>query len=110
MMEVYKLALMFLMKRLKQLCLHYLSAKLNHSNVLEALENAEHLKLNSIKELCISFIVKDSNFTQIVMSQEFETIDQPLMVEIIRKQQLPQEKKILKQFDLSIDLGNHLYF
>ena len=33
--------------------------------------------------------MKDQNYKQIVMSREFETIDQPLMVEIIRRKQLP---------------------
>ena len=37
----------------------------------------------------MKFIVKESNYTQIVMSKEFETLSQPLMVEIIRRKQLP---------------------
>lgn len=36
------------------------------------------------------FIIKDSNFNQIIMSKEFETLDQNLMVEIIRRHQVPQ--------------------
>jgi len=38
-----------------------------------------------IQEYCLKFVVKESNSTQIVMSKEFETIDKPLMVEIIRR-------------------------
>ena len=33
--------------------------------------------------------MKESNYTEIVMSSEFETLAQPLMVEIVRRRQLP---------------------
>ena len=107
-----------------------------------ALKNASTLSLNIIKEFCLKFIIKESNYNQvlspnkiyvcilkvieikilkvfqgyrrmklfklssinshskfiwsilhyqIVMSQEFETLDQPLMVEIIRRRQIPPE-------------------
>ncbi|KAG8039750.1 hypothetical protein G9C98_000479 [Cotesia typhae] len=101
MMDVYRLAFEFNMTRLEQLCVHYLEATINHTNVLEALHNAAHLKLYFIKEFCLSFVVKDSNYNQIVMSHEFETLDQPLMVEIIRRRQIPQTTRIYsKQYEL----------
>ncbi|KAF7993226.1 hypothetical protein HCN44_006286 [Aphidius gifuensis] len=100
MMDVYRLAVQFNMKRLEQLCVHYLEATINHANVLEALHNAAHLQLYFIKEFCLSFVVKDSNYNQIVMSQEFETLDQPLMVEIIRRRQMPQTRGFSKQYEL----------
>uniref|UniRef100_T1JJ12 BTB domain-containing protein n=1 Tax=Strigamia maritima TaxID=126957 RepID=T1JJ12_STRMM len=90
MMDVYRLALMFHMRRLEQLCIQYLETSINHKNVLVALKNASQLKLEFIKEFCLKFIVKESNYNQIVMSKEFETLDQPLMVEIIRRRQMPQ--------------------
>lgn len=90
MMEVYRLAVQFQMWRLEQLCIQYLEAAINHKNVLIALKNASQLKLDFIKEFCLRFIVKESNYNQIVMSKEFETLDQPLMVEIIRRRQQPQ--------------------
>lgn len=37
----------------------------------------------------MKFIVKESNYSNIVMSKEFETLSQPLMVEIIRRKQMP---------------------
>ncbi|XP_015122365.1 leucine-zipper-like transcriptional regulator 1 [Diachasma alloeum] len=100
MMDVYRLAVQFNMKRLEQLCVHYLEATINHANVLEALHNAAHLELYFIKEFCLSFVVKDSNYNQIVMSQEFETLDQPLMVEIIRRRQMPQARSFSKHYEL----------
>ena len=105
MMDVYRLAVQFNMKRLEQLCVHYLDATINHANVLEALHNAAHLKLYFIKDLCLNFVVKESNYNQIVMSQEFETLDQPLMVEVIRRKQLPQPKNILKPYNLGNEIG-----
>ncbi|KAK0167024.1 hypothetical protein PV327_004475 [Microctonus hyperodae] len=99
MMDVYRLALEFNMKRLEQLCVHYLEATINHANVLEALHNAAHLKLHFIKEFCLGFVVKDSNYNQIVMSREFETLDRVLMVEIIRRRQMPQIRYNSKQYE-----------
>ncbi|XP_046738235.1 leucine-zipper-like transcriptional regulator 1 isoform X1 [Diprion similis] len=99
MMDVYRLAVQFHMKRLEQLCVQYLEATISHANVLEALHNAALLKLYFIKEFCLSFVVKDSNYNQIVMSQEFETLDQPLMVEIIRRRQMPQARNFLKSYE-----------
>ncbi|KAG7197202.1 hypothetical protein KM043_007278 [Ampulex compressa] len=99
MMDVYRLAVQFHMKRLEQLCVRYLEATISHANVLEALHNAAHLKLYFIKEFCLSFIVKESNYNQIVMSQEFETLDQPLMVQIIRRRQMPQARNFSNQYE-----------
>ncbi|XP_011643295.1 leucine-zipper-like transcriptional regulator 1 [Pogonomyrmex barbatus] len=96
MMDVYRLAVQFNMKRLEQLCINYLEATISHANVLEALRNAVHLKLYFIKEFCLSFVVKEINYNLIVMSQEFETLDQPLMVEIIRRRQVPQARTFTK--------------
>lgn len=96
MMDVYRLAVQFNMERLEQLCVNYLEATISHVNVLEALRNAVHLKLYFIKEFCLSFVVKENNYNLIVMSQEFETLDQPLMVEIIRRRQMPQVRTFTK--------------
>ncbi|OQR71723.1 leucine-zipper transcriptional regulator 1 [Tropilaelaps mercedesae] len=89
MMQVYRLSVEFQMRQLEQLTVQYLEAAINHRNVLLALQNASQLKLDSIKEFCLRFIVKECNYNQIVMSKEFETISQPLMVEIIRRRQAP---------------------
>ena len=66
------------------LLLHHL----HHRNVLVALKNATSLKLYFIKEFCLKFIIKEVTYNQIVMSKEFETLDQTLMVEIIRRRQV----------------------
>ncbi|XP_022913249.1 leucine-zipper-like transcriptional regulator 1 homolog [Onthophagus taurus] len=92
MMDVYRLAVKFKMTRLEFLCVQYLNATICLKNVLVALHNADSLNLDFIKEYCLRFIVKDSNYNQIVMSDEFETLDRKLMVEIVRRKQLPQAK------------------
>lgn len=92
MMDVYRLAVQFHMRRLEQLCIQYLENTICLRNVLESLHNASQLRLDFIKEFCLRFIVKDSNYNQIVMSKEFETLDRTLMVEIIRRRQLPQSR------------------
>lgn len=102
MMDVYRLAVQFNMTRLEKLCVHYLETTINHSNVLKALHNAAVLKLFYIKEFCLSFVVKESNYSQIVMSKEFDTLDQPLMVEIIRRKQMPISRCFTKHFETDI--------
>ena len=94
MMQVYMLAVQFHMTRLESLCISYLEASVNHKNVLVALKNASQLKLLFIKEFCMRFIIKDATYNQIVMSKEFETLDQPLMVEIIRRRQTPSLRSL----------------
>ena len=45
----------------------------------------------------MKFIVRENNYNQIVMSKEFETLDQPLMVEIIRRRQRPATRPLCEQ-------------
>ncbi len=84
------------MRRLEQLCVQYLELIINHRNVLSALANATALRLYFIKEFCLRFVVKESNYSTIVMSSEFETLDQPLMVEIIRRRQTPHVRSAIE--------------
>lgn len=78
------------MRWLEHLCIQYLEGTINTQNVLEALKYASHLKLFFLKEFCLKFITKESSYTQIVMSKEFELLEQPLMVEIVRRRQIPR--------------------
>jgi len=78
------------MRWLEHLCIQYLEGTINPQNVLEALKYASHLKLFFLKEFCLKFITKESSYTQIVMSKEFECLEQPLMVEIVRRRQIPR--------------------
>ena len=44
--------------------------------------------------------MKESNYTEIVMSSEFETLEQTLMVEIVRRRQMPVVRPLADpQFD-----------
>lgn len=97
MMQVYMLAVQFHMKLLEQLVISYLESSVNHKNVLVALKNASQLKLFFIKEFCLRFIIKETSYNQIVMSKEFEVLDQPLMVEIIRRRQGPAQLRSLQE-------------
>ena len=107
MMQVYMLAVQFHMRRLENLCINYLEFSINHKNVLVALKNASSLKLYFIKEFCLRFIIKEVTYNQIVMSKEFETLDQPLMVEIIRRRQTPQLRSLQEEFNRT-EVGNTL--
>lgn len=92
-MEVLRLSLKLNIPRLRGLCARYLRAVLCYSNVLPALHAAHNANLACIKEYCLRFVVKDYNFTPIVMSSEFEQMDQGLMVEVIRRRQQPPPKQ-----------------
>ncbi|XP_028169005.1 leucine-zipper-like transcriptional regulator 1 [Ostrinia furnacalis] len=91
-MEVLRLAIKLSIPRLRGLCARFLRANLCYSNVLPALHAAHHAQLSCIKEYCLRFVVKDYNFTPIVMSAEFEQMDQSLMVELIRRRQQPSKQ------------------
>ncbi|KAG1650537.1 Leucine-zipper-like transcriptional regulator 1 [Nymphon striatum] len=102
MMDVYRIAVQLQMTRLEQLCIQYLEATIHDRNVLVALKNASMLKIDFIKEFCLKFIVKESNYNQIVMSNEFESLDQRLMVEIVRRRQMPTLRPLMElTFDAS---------
>lgn len=92
-MEVLRLALRLSIPRLRGLCARFLRANLCATNVLQALHAAHHAALHCIKEYCLRFVVKDYNFTPIVMSPEFEQLEQSLMVEVIRRRQQPSAKQ-----------------
>lgn len=87
MVDVYKLSLLLETKRLEQLTIQYIETSINEENVLLVLKNASELNLNSLKEYCMRFIVKDSHYRKVIMSSSFETLDTSLMVQIIRRQQ-----------------------
>ena len=87
MVDVYKLSLLLETKRLEQLTIQYIETSINEENVLLVLKNASELHLNSLKEYCMRFIVKDSHYRKVIMSSTFETLDPSLMVQIIRRQQ-----------------------
>ncbi|XP_026333761.1 leucine-zipper-like transcriptional regulator 1 [Hyposmocoma kahamanoa] len=92
-MEVLRLAFRLNIPRLRGLCARFLRANLCYSNVLQALHAAHHANLHCIKEYCLRFVVKDYNFTPIVMSAEFEAMEQSLMVQVIRRRQQPPAKQ-----------------
>ncbi|KAL1505866.1 hypothetical protein ABEB36_005324 [Hypothenemus hampei] len=101
-MDVYQLAEEFEMSRLEHLCVQFLNTTICLNNIVEALKNADKLKLEFITEQCLKFIVKESNFNHIIMSSEFETLDSRLMVQIIRRKQMPLPKTTNETvFDLS---------
>lgn len=87
MMDVYKLSLLLETKRLELLSMQYIEASINVENVLLVLQNASELKLGSLREYCLRFIIRDSNYRKVIMSSAFESLDRALMVQIIRKQQ-----------------------
>ena len=87
MMDVYKLALLLETKWLELLSMQYIEASVNVENVLLVLHNASELKLSSLREYCMKFIVRENNFRKVIMSSAFETLDRELMVQIIRRQQ-----------------------
>ena len=42
------------------------------------------------QDFCLRFIVRGSNFKTIIMTQQFETLPTPLMVEIVRRRHFPE--------------------
>lgn len=86
MVDVYKLSLLLETRRLEFLSIKYIEASINEENVLLVLKNATELGLSSLKDYCMRFIIQDSNYRKVVMSNSFETLDKNLMVQVIRRQ------------------------
>ncbi len=114
MVDVYKLSLLLETRRLELLSIKYIEASINEENVLLVLKNATELNLNSLKEYCMRFIVQDSNYRKIVMSNSFETLDKALMVQVIRRQLFrsrptsPDPPAVQSQADLPFSLQDNL--
>jgi hypothetical protein len=73
------------------------------------LQQAEEFKLNSIKEYCLKFIVKDINYREVVMSPQFEDLAKPLMVEVIRRREQPQTTSLPDHASaIHLDVGTSL--
>ena len=86
MVDVYRLSLLLETKRLELLSIKYIEASINEDNILLVLKNATELCLSSLKDYCMQFIIQDSNYRKVVMSNSFETLDKTLMVQVIRRQ------------------------
>ncbi|KAK2574175.1 Leucine-zipper-like transcriptional regulator 1 [Acropora cervicornis] len=65
---------------LEALCVQYIESSICQENVLVALDSAARLQLDPLK----------ANYNNIIMSKNFESVPQKLMVEIIRRRQVPQ--------------------
>ncbi|EDO44170.1 predicted protein [Nematostella vectensis] len=102
MMDVYGLAVKLEIGSFEHLCVQYIEASITQDNVLVALERAARLQLESLKEFCLRFIVREANYSSIIMSKEFESVPRDLMVDIIRRRQAhPQEYSIPLQFTIT---------
>ncbi|XP_023301792.2 leucine-zipper-like transcriptional regulator 1 homolog [Lucilia cuprina] len=104
--DIYQLAGLFLMPRLAHGCIQYLDFKINKQNVLEALYNADKKKIQIVKDHCMHFLIKEENFSDVVMSNEFSDLDKPLLVEIIRKKLNPS--KIVADPNMDKNVGTTL--
>ena len=79
MLDVYRQALLFQMKRLEHLCVEYFKACISHRNVLVVLQNAARLKLEFIKVSVLSSFSSFNNnnnlFTQIQVESKQSKIE-----------------------------------
>lgn len=50
-----------------------------------------YCRIQIVKDHCMHFLIKEENFTDVVMSNEFSDLDKPLLVEIIRKKLNPSK-------------------
>jgi len=64
--------------------------------------NTPQHSIKIIKDHCMQFIIKEENFTDVVMSSEFSDLDKPLLVEIIRKRLYPSKLVIDTSYEGNI--------
>lgn len=102
MMQVYLLSQQFNIPRLEQLCVQYLEFKIAKLNVLEALHHSDKMSLLLIKDYCLSFIIKDENYSEVIMSNEFTMLEKNLIIEIVRRKINPSKLPSDMKYDKSI--------
>lgn len=61
-MDVYRLSVQFSLRKLEYMCVHFLWVSIGHCNVLQVLQYSDRLQLDFIKEFCLNFVVKESNY------------------------------------------------
>jgi hypothetical protein len=89
--DVYKIANQFIITKLKRICESFFDSSITCSNVLNLLRYVDQLNLATLKDFCMKFLIKDTNYQQVVMSSDFEQINAPLIVEIVRQKQAPRK-------------------
>ncbi|PAA55362.1 hypothetical protein BOX15_Mlig010006g2, partial [Macrostomum lignano] len=87
MMQVYQLALQFQMSRLQHVVTQYLESCINDRNVVVTYERASELGQVPVKEYCLNFMTKDSVYKSVIHSREFEELDKPLILEVVRRRE-----------------------
>lgn len=60
-------------------------------------------RIQIVKDHCLQFIIKEENFNDIIMSNEFSDLDKSLLVEIIRKRLNPS--KIVNEISMEKNVG-----
>lgn len=96
---LYQIAEELRLKSLKHLLTQKLNGLTNLSNVLEVLTKGQ--KFLPVKEFCLRFITDDSNSNVILKSKEVETLDNALIVEILRRTKFPSDdSKVISSVDL----------
>lgn len=114
MMDLYKFSLLLEIKKLELLCIQYLESSVNEQNVLLILENASELHLSHLREYCLRFIVRESHYQKVIMSESFESLNRSLIIQIVRRQQFrsrptsPEPSSIFVPSSLQDDLKKFL--
>ncbi|RNA42331.1 leucine-zipper-like transcriptional regulator 1 [Brachionus plicatilis] len=97
--NLYKLANQFMIPKLKNICEQFCDTSITCANVLSLLRYVDSLNLTTLKESCMKFLAKDTNFNQVIMLTEFEQLQSSLMVEIIRLRQTPRKINTTEQIN-----------
>eukprot|EP01137_Pigoraptor_chileana_P036747 Opistho-2@32857 len=90
---VYELSLQLGLQRLERLCERCILASVDRRNILAVLRVVSSLGLAALKSFCLSYVVQEAHFRDVINSPEFETLDQQLIVEIVRRQQEPNKRE-----------------
>jgi leucine-zipper-like transcriptional regulator 1 len=93
--DVYSLAQKFQIQKLCRICENFLDSSITCSNVLNLLCYVENLPV--LKEQCMKFLSKESNFNQVISLREFESLKSSLMVEMIRLKQIQLNKIVTNE-------------
>ena len=82
--DVYGIAARFQLSRLEKICITYIQNYISIENALSALKVAKQRNLTELVGVLQIFIILDLNFKAIISREEFELLEKPSIIELIR--------------------------
>eukprot|EP00042_Codosiga_hollandica_P056711 m.824655 g.824655 ORF g.824655 m.824655 type:complete len:197 (+) comp59407_c0_seq8:138-728(+) len=93
-LEVYQASVEFKLPKLQRVCSAYIKSHINAGNLELALRALVVGLSGGLREHVISLLVKESAYRKIIMLPEFERLETPVIVELIRRREFSAASRL----------------